>query len=139
MLNVEVVEKMYNCFKTGDLETLKKEVFAEDLVWKLPGHNPIAGTKKGVDEVLAFLGRLRKLGLQVTPLGIGEIGEDTVAEFYQGRGKVNSVELNAFNCNHYKIRDGKITEVQVFMSNQHSYDSFCWEVFQLKPIPDRLA
>ena len=69
MSNVEVVHKMYNCFKTGDMETLKAEVFAPDIVWHLPGHHPLAGTKNGVAEVLAFFGKLRSLGAQVTPLG----------------------------------------------------------------------
>ncbi|NJR49617.1 MAG: nuclear transport factor 2 family protein [Leptolyngbyaceae cyanobacterium CSU_1_3] len=54
--SVEVVEKMYHCFKSGDMATLKAEVFAEDLKWHLPGHHPLAGTKHGIDEVLAFLG-----------------------------------------------------------------------------------
>ena len=139
MSNLEIVEKMYQCFKNSDLETLKNEVFTEDLEWNLPGHNPIAGTKKGINEVLGFLGSLRKLGINVTPLGMGEIGEDSVAEFYQGEGEVNGVQLNALNCNRYKIRDGKIAEVQVFMSDQHGYDAFCWEAFKLKAIPERLA
>ena len=139
MSNLEVVEKMYQCFKNGDLETLKTEIFAQELEWHLPGHSPMAGTKKGIGEVLGFLGSLRKLGVQVTPLGMGEIGEDWVAEFYRGQGEINGVHLNALNCNRYKIRDAKITEVQVFMSDQHNYDIFCWEAFTLKPIPERLV
>lgn len=62
MSNLEVAEKMYQCFKHGGLGTLNTEVF-EDLVWTLPAHNPIAGAKKAIDEVLAFLGRLQKLGI----------------------------------------------------------------------------
>ena len=42
--NVEVVEKMYHCFRSGDMATLKAEVFAEDIVFHLPGHHPLAGT-----------------------------------------------------------------------------------------------
>lgn len=139
MSNLEIVEKMYHCFQTGDMETLKTEVFAEDLVWNLPGHHPIAGSKKGIVEVLAFFGKLRKLNLQVTPQGMGEIGNDAVAEFYRGQGEINTVKLNALNCNYYKIRDGKIAEVQVFMSDQHGYDAFFWVAVELKPLPDRLA
>lgn len=139
MSNLEIVEKMYQCFRKGELETLKTEVFAEDLIWNVPGHSPIAGTKKGIDEVLAFLGRLRKLSIQVTPLGLGEVGDNAVSEFYRGSGEVNGVKLSALNCNYYKIRDGKIAEVQVFMSDQHGYDAFCWAAFELKPIPERLV
>ncbi|MFI5458468.1 MAG: nuclear transport factor 2 family protein [Isosphaerales bacterium] len=137
--NLEVVEAMYQCFRTGDMKKLKEEVFAPDVTWTLPGRNPIAGTKEGADEVLGFFGALRKAGLQVTPLGLGEVGSDGVAEVYRGHGEVNGVKLDAYNVNYYKIRNGKIAEVQVFMADQHGYDAFCWAAFKLKPIPERLA
>lgn len=139
MSNVEVVHKMYNCFKTGDMETLKNEVFAEDIVWHLPGHHPLAGTKNGIPEVLAFLGRLRQLGAQVTPLGMGELSNGGVAEIYQAHAEGESANMQAFNCNYYTIRDGKIAEVQVLMADQHNYDNFIWSAVKLKPLPDRLA
>lgn len=137
--NVEVVEKMYHCFKTGDMDTLKAEVFAPDITWHLPGHHPLAGTKQGVGEVLGFFKTLRTLGLQVMPLSIGAVGTDGVAELYHASGTVNGVNLTAFNCNYYTIRDGKIASVQVLMADQHGYDAFAWAAVTLKPIPDRLA
>lgn len=139
MSNIEVVEKMYHCFKTGDLATLKAEVLDENIVWDLPGHNPLAGTKHGIAEVLAFLGRLKSLGAQVEPLGMGELNSGGVVEVYRAHGEVNSVKLQAFNCNYYTIRDGKITEVRVLMADQHGYDAFAWAAVPLKPLPDRLA
>ena len=139
MSNVEIVEKMYQCFKKGDMETLKAEVFAEDLVWHLPGHHPLAGTKRGISEVLAFFGRLRSLNIQVTPLGMGELNSGAVVEVYRGHGEFNGAKLDAFNCNHYTIRDGRIVQVQVLMADQHGYDAFFWVAFQLKPLPDRLV
>lgn len=56
---------------------------------------------------------------------MGEIGDDVVLEFYRWQGKFNSVKLNALNCSHYNILNRKIAELQVFMSNQHGYDSSC--------------
>jgi len=139
MSSIEVVEKMYHCFKTGDMDTLKSEVFAEDIIWNLPGHNPLAGTKRGVNEVLAFLGRLRALGAQVQPLEMGELSNGGVAEIYRAHGEVNGVKMEAFNCNYYTIRNGKIAEVQVLMADQQNYDTFMWAGVPLKPLPDRLA
>jgi len=137
--NVEVVHKMYQCFRTGDMATLKAEVLAEDVVWHLPGHHPLAGVKHGVDEVLAFFGALRKLGAQVTPLGMGELSNGAVAEIYTASGDFEGTKLEAFNCNYYTIVDGKITEVHVLMGDQHNYDNFIWAGVKLKPLPDRLA
>jgi uncharacterized protein len=139
MSSIEVVEKMYHCFKTGDMDTLKSEVFAEDIVWNLPGHNPLAGTKRGINEVLAFFGRLRALGAQVQPLEMGELSNGGVAEIYRAHGEVNGVKMEAFNCNYYTIRNGKIAEVQVLMADQQNYDTFMWAGVPLKPLPDRLA
>ena len=139
MSNVEVVHKMYNCFKTGDMETLKAEVFAPDIVWHLPGHHPLAGTKNGVAEVLAFFGKLRSLGAQVTPLEMGELSNGGVAEIYRATATTDGAEMKALNCNYYTITDGKITEVHVLMADQHNYDDFMWAAIQLKPLPDRLA
>ena len=139
MTPVEVVHDMYQCFKSGNMEKLRNEIFAPDLVWKLPGRSPIAGEKSGINEVLGFFGSLRKLGLSVTPEGMTPLGENKVAEFYHASGAVNGAELKAYNCNLYTVRDGRIVEVQVFMTDQYGYDSFAWAGFQLKPLPDRLA
>ena len=42
---MQVVEKMYECFNRGDMETIKNDVFAPDLKWTLPGHHPLGGTR----------------------------------------------------------------------------------------------
>jgi hypothetical protein len=37
------------------------------------------------------------------------------------------------------VRNGKITEVQVYTSDQYMLDDFFNKVYKYKPIPDRLA
>jgi len=39
----------------------------------------------------------------------------------------------------YRIENGKIAEVQVYVSDQYALDNFFNEVYSYKPIPDRLA
>jgi ketosteroid isomerase-like protein len=140
---MQAVEKMYECFNRGDLETIKNEVFAPDLKWTLPGRHPLGGTKNGADEVLAFFGELNKSGVQVDLINIAQWTEDTVVEVHRGYGTVevgdDVVKLDAINCTHYKVVDGKISEVQVFMGDQYGADNFFWAASKLKPIPDRIA
>src|SRR6476620_7448582 len=62
---VSIVEKMYECFNKGDMATLKKEVFADNINWRLPGHHPLAGAKQGADEVIALVSQLVKAGIHV--------------------------------------------------------------------------
>jgi ketosteroid isomerase-like protein len=153
--NVALVQRMYECFNRDDLNTIRSEIFATDLVWNLPGHNPVAGTKRGAEEVLAFFAALRRANIAVTldpqndpATGIDSWGQNTVVEVHRGRGTTTArdpagneqqVTLNALNCTHYHIRDGRIANVQVYISDQHTVDVFFNAVYQLKPIPDRLA
>jgi uncharacterized protein len=153
--NLALVQRMYDCFNRDDLDTIRREIFAPDLVWNLPGHHPLAGTKHNAEEVLAFFGELRRANIQVQldpqsdpATGIDSFGERTVVEVHRGRGTTTirdasstevQVTLNALNCTHYQIENGRIARVQVYMSDQHAADTFFNAVYQLAPIPDRLA
>jgi uncharacterized protein len=153
--NLDIVRRMYACFNQGDMDTIRNEIFAPDIVWNLPGRHPLSGTKHGAEEVLAFFAQLVRANIRVTldpaadpATGIDTFGEDTVVEVHRGQGQTTvrdasgnetSATLNALNCTHYRIRDGRIVQVQVYISDQHAVDTFFWAVYQLKPIPDRLA
>jgi len=153
--NLALVQRMYDCFNRDDLDTIRQEIFAPDLVWNLPGHNPVAGTKHGAEEVLAFFAALRRANIEVTldpqrdpATGIDSFGESTVVEVHRGRGTTTvldasgnevQVTLNALNCTHYQIENGRIARVQVYMSDQHAADTFFNAVYELAPIPTRLA
>lgn len=137
--NVNVVAKMYECFNRADMATIKREVFAENLVWTLPGHHPLAGVKNGADEVIAFFAQLVKSGIHVDIVKIDGFGESTVVEVHRGYGEAKGYKLDALNCTHYEIENGKIVKVQVYMGDQHAADAFFNAVYRLKPIPDRLA
>lgn len=136
---LKIVQRMYDCFNRDDMETIRRELFAPELVWRLPGHHPLAGTKNGPDEVLAFFAQLRKSNVQVDLIKLAAWGDDTVVETHRGHGQTRGLSLDAINCTHYRIRDGKIFDVQVFISDQYSVDQFFNAAYALKPIPDRLA
>jgi ketosteroid isomerase-like protein len=153
--NLELVRRMYACFNKGDLDTIRNEIFAPDLVWNLPGRHPLAGTKNGAEEVLAFFAQLIKANIQVTldprtdpSTGIDSFGDHTVVEVHRGKGQVTvkdpsgndvAVTLNALNCTHYHIKDARIANVQVYLSDQYAADDFFCAVYTLRPIPDRLV
>ena len=138
--NVSIVQRMYECFNRDDVETIRREIFAPDLVWRLPGRHPLAGTKNGAAEVLAFFQQLRRANIAVDLIRIDNFGPDTVVEVHRGHGVApGGAALDALNCTHYRIANGRIAEVQVFISDQYAVDTFFSAVYQLKPIPDRLA
>jgi len=145
--NLNLIRRMYDCFNRGDLDTIRNEIFAPDIRWHLPGRHPLAGTKNSADEVLSFFDQLRRGNVEVTldptsdpATGIDSFGADTVVEVHRGHGTApNGAVLNAYNCTHYRIVDGRIAEVQVYIQRQYEVDDFFNAVFHLKPIPDRLA
>jgi len=146
---------MYACFDAGDMNTIRREIFAPDLVWHLPGRHPLSGTKHGAEEVIAFFMQLRSANIRVTidpntdpRTGLFPFGEETAVEVHRGQGtttvtdasgRQTQVTLDALNCTHYRIRDGRIADVQVYISDQYTVDAFFNAVYRLKPIPDRLA
>jgi len=137
--NVGLVARMYELFNQGDLQKLKDEVFAPDLEWTLPGRNPVGGVKHGPDEVIAFFGGLVRSGIKVDLIKIDAWGDDTVVEVHRGHGTSRGATLDALNCTHYAIRDGRIANVQVYMSDQYGADNFFWAAYELAPIPTRWA
>jgi hypothetical protein len=51
----------------------------------------------------------------------------------------NGPGLDILWCLVFRFRDGQIQEVTNLSSDQHKADLFFWEVYKLKPIPQRLA
>jgi ketosteroid isomerase-like protein len=72
--NVELLRRGYAAFETGDMETLRSELFAPDIVWHHLGDNPMAGEYEGPEQVIGlFLNtrreRLRQGGREHARLG----------------------------------------------------------------------
>ena len=100
----------------------------------------MAGTKQGAEEVVAFFMVLRRANIRVTldpaqdpATGIDTFGDSTVVEVHRGQGQVTTMDtsgnpvvlnLNALNCTHYHISNGRIDRVQVYISDQHTVDAF---------------
>ncbi|WNN88650.1 nuclear transport factor 2 family protein [Gloeocapsopsis dulcis] len=106
--------------------------------WTIPGHHPLAGTKRGVDEVLAFFQQLAKAKFQAEVLFLG--GNDTyVVDVHRGWSNLAQNNIDQLWALLFRIDNSRIIEATNFPSNQHAADAFFWQAYQLKPIPDRLA
>lgn len=55
-----LVRRGYAAFNTGDVETLMT-LMAHDVIQHVPGSGPLAGTYKGIDNVLGMYGKLAEL------------------------------------------------------------------------------
>ncbi|MGF1661907.1 MAG: nuclear transport factor 2 family protein [Kineosporiaceae bacterium] len=139
MSNTALVLKMYEYFNTGDLDAIRTELFAPDIVWRMPGHHPLSGAHTGADAVISFFAALAGAGITVDDVHFGELENGTVIERHLGHGSVDGVHYTFPTATAYDVVDGRMVSVQVHTADQHSVDRFFWTVFGLKPVPERLA
>jgi uncharacterized protein len=139
MSNTDLVLRMYSLFNSGDMDTIRNELFAPDITWRMPGHHPLSGEHTGADAVIAFFGALSQAGITVDNVHFGELENGTVIERHLGHGKFGTEEYLFPTATAYDVVDGKLAHVQVHTADQHAVDRFFWSVFALKPVPQRLA
>ncbi|MCT8992199.1 nuclear transport factor 2 family protein [Chelativorans sp. SCAU2101] len=136
--NLKVIEDYYAAHAAGDLDAIRSYL-APDVVWRIPGHHPLAGEKRGRDEVMAFFGELAKGRFSAEPIFFQAQG-DLVVDIHRGWSNVGEgPEIDQLYALMFRLRDGKIVEAQNFLTDMHSSDAFFWAHYPLKPLPDRLA
>lgn len=134
--NVRIVQEYYRHYAEGDLEGMRA-LMAPDVEWTIPGHHPLAGTKKGLTEIMAFFQQLKKAGFKAEVLFLGA-NDRYVVDVHRGWGSFGPDSLDQNWVLVYEIRDGKIARVQNFAADQHAADAFFWRVYKLKPVQDRI-
>ena len=136
--NRQVILDYYSAYGTGDMNAVA-EFFSDDIVWHIPGQHPLAGTKEGRDEVLAFFEQLGRGNFRAELIAL-MADENWVIDMHRGwsnledQSNVDTIWVLAF-----RIEDGLIAEARNFSFDQASADSFFWETYPLRPLPDRLA
>jgi ketosteroid isomerase-like protein len=129
------IQDFFAAYAAKDVAAVKK-VMAEDICWTIPGHHPLAGTKEGIDEVLAFFDQLAKANFKAEPLVLAVSG-DYVLDNHRGWSE-EAGGLDLTWCLVFRFENGKIKEVVNYCSDQHQADLFFNRVYRLAKIPDRL-
>lgn len=134
---VALVERFYECYASGDLETMKRDVLAPDVVWRIPGRHPLSGPKHGADEIVAFFAQLAKANMQAEVVYMA--GDDNhVVDVHRGWGATDAASMDMLWVLYYRIEDGRIAAVTNF-ADQAQADDFFWASYPLAPIPQRLG
>ncbi|HJV39507.1 MAG TPA: nuclear transport factor 2 family protein [Geothrix sp.] len=136
MSNLSKIQDFFAAYASKNVSAVK-DAMSEDIIWRIPGHHPLAGDKRGISEVLAFFDQLAKAGFQAQPIVVVEQG-DFVVDHHRGWSTAGS-GLDLMWCLVFRFEDGKIKEVTNFCEDQHKADLFFHEIYKLKPIPERLA
>lgn len=136
--NIQLIRDYYAAYATGNPEAVRPYL-APNVVWRIPGHHPLAGEKRGRDEVIAFFRGLAKGNFKAEPIFFQTQG-DLVVDIHRGWSNVGSgPEVDQLYALMFRVHDGKIVEVQNFLTDMYSSDAFFWAHYPLKPLPNRLA
>jgi hypothetical protein len=135
---IEAINRFFAAYASCDLAGMRA-VLTEDIEWTIPGHHPLSGTKRGIDEVAAFFTELGKAGFQAAPIFL-EASEEYVVDIHRGYttegvGKTDTMWALVWHFN----AEGKIDRVFNLSGDQHEMDAFVWANYALAPLPGRLA
>ena len=123
--NVELLRQGYDAFEKGDLDTLRV-LFADDIVFHVSGHSPLAGDYRGQDEVFGFFGKLVELTGGTFKLDVHSILADdehgTVLSTTTAQREGRS--LTEMTVDVFHLADGKVTEVWTIAEDQQAGDEF---------------
>ena len=136
MSNLSKIQEFFSAYAAKNVAAVR-DVMSDEIVWRIPGHHPLAGDKHGIDEVLAFFDQLAKAGFQAQPIVIAEQG-DHVVDHHRG-WSTEGIGIDLTWCLIFRFENGKIKDVTNFCEDQHKADLFFHELYKLKPIPARLA
>ncbi|MEE4537153.1 MAG: nuclear transport factor 2 family protein [Erythrobacter sp.] len=136
--NVQLIQDYYAAYATGDPEAVRPFLH-EEVVWRIPGHHPMAGDKEGPDEVIAFFTGLARGNFGAEPMFFQAQG-DMVVDIHRGFSQVGAEpEVDQLYALMFRIEDGQIIEAQNFLTDMYESDRFFWAHYPLKPLPNRLA
>lgn len=123
--NAELFRKGYTAFQQGDLETVKS-LFADDIIWHVPGHNHLSGQYDGVDATIgSFLKSFEETNGTFRVELHDVLGNDEHAvalATVSGERDGKSLEDRYVHVVH--IKDGKLVESWIFDANQDVVDAF---------------
>jgi ketosteroid isomerase-like protein len=118
--NIETVRRMY----IGD--EAERRSIAQDIVWHVPGHNPVSGEYQGFDEYTQLM-PARMAPLDRWDFALGDVmvnGNFVMTTFHlQGERKGKAIDIHGGHLMRLSA-DGKVVEGWGFTDDQDLLDDF---------------
>ncbi len=124
------LHKAQNEFYAGGSEAALQPLLAANITWTVPGENRIAGTYRGLEEVLGYFRRRRDLAdhtLQLKRRDVLVGDEDRVAALVDGFATIGSVEHRWSTVGLYDVVDRQIAACWLLALDQPAFDAI-WAV-----------
>jgi ketosteroid isomerase-like protein len=118
--NEDVVREYLRAFNAGDIDAVEA-LLDDEIVIHFPGRSPIAGDKRGKEEVMAFFrAMMTRAGVGSVPPDVHDVlANDDHAVVLMTR-RVAGIDASVVVV--YHVRDGKITEVWPHEGDQYAVD-----------------
>jgi len=100
-------------------------LLTDDVVWHVPGNNSIAGTYRGIDDVVGYFTARRELAARTFRLHPGDVlvGDGAlVAALTEGTALIGGEEHRWSTIGLYRFRDGLISECRLVPFDLAEFD-----------------
>jgi hypothetical protein len=123
--NEAVVRRIFEAFASKQGFALRG-LFAEDVVWTVPGQGVMAGVYRGRDEIFRFLSSLPKEtdGTYASELTDVLASEQRAAALYRARGSRRGRSLELDQVLLFRIEGGLVREVLALPSDPEAFEEF---------------
>ena len=121
----EVVRRGYEAFSEGDMETLR-QVFADDIVWHVPGRSSLAGDYEGVDAALGYFGQTMELTGGNFSVSLHDVvaGDDHVVGLHTARAEREGRRLEDNQVLVFHLNEGRVASVWQHFGDTYANDEF---------------
>ena len=121
----ELLRKGYNAFDKGDMAVLT-ELFAADVVWHLPGDNPISGDHKGRHAVFAVFAKVAELTGGTFKIELHDVlaNDEHAVALTRATASRQGKQINVLESAIYHVMNGKVTEFWSFSQDQRLNEEF---------------
>jgi ketosteroid isomerase-like protein len=114
-------------FYAGGSPDALREVLTDDVVWRVPGRNAIAGVYEGLDAVMAYFARRRDLAARTFRMHPGEVlvGDgDHVAVLTDGTALLGGAERRWSTVGLYRLRATRVAACALLPLDAEAFDRF---------------
>ena len=122
-----IVEQYFEAYAKHDIDGIK-EVMDENVVWTFSGQHPLAGVKKGLEEVVKFFDKMGAIMAQsnskMEKLITSENDKYFIECQYSRTNRTDGNNLDHHTCVLWTVENGKITEGRHFFADPKAADRY---------------
>lgn len=125
--NKVIIDQFFAAYAKRDMEGIKK-VMHENVKWYFLGDHPLAGVKKGMEEVISFYDKVGRIMGESKPevkkIIVAEQDDHLIECIHSKTNRKDEHDLEHEACVLWTFKDGKIIEGKHFFSDQQAINKY---------------